>query len=84
MEWVRRYLPCEIAGTVGELGGAAVAFIRHIKKSLGVDGPVIDIGGGFSVRYREPMPTIDAIGDIIDDVLRTSRRRGSTGSPPPE
>ena len=24
-EWVRRYLPCEIAGTVGELGGAAIA-----------------------------------------------------------
>jgi hypothetical protein len=26
-EWVRRYLPCEIAGTVGELGGAAVAYM---------------------------------------------------------
>jgi hypothetical protein len=25
MEWVGRYLPCEIAGTVGELGGAAIA-----------------------------------------------------------
>jgi hypothetical protein len=25
-EWIRRYLPCEIAGTVGELGGAAVAY----------------------------------------------------------
>ena len=23
IEWVRRYLPCEIAGTVGEFGGAA-------------------------------------------------------------
>ena len=27
MEWVRRYLPCEIAGTVGELGGAAAAYL---------------------------------------------------------
>jgi hypothetical protein len=27
MEWVRRYLPCEIAGTVGELGGAAIAYL---------------------------------------------------------
>ena len=27
MEWVRRYLPCEIAGTVGELGGAAMAYL---------------------------------------------------------
>ncbi len=27
MEWVRRYLPCEIVGTIGELGGAAVAYL---------------------------------------------------------
>jgi hypothetical protein len=27
IEWSRRYLPCEIAGTVGELGGAAVAYV---------------------------------------------------------
>jgi hypothetical protein len=27
VEWVRRYLPCEIAGTVGELGGAAAAYL---------------------------------------------------------
>jgi hypothetical protein len=27
MEWVRRYLPCEIAGTVGELGGAALTYL---------------------------------------------------------
>jgi hypothetical protein len=26
-EWIRRYLPCEIAGTAGELGGAAVAYL---------------------------------------------------------
>ena len=26
-EWIRRYLPCEIAGTVGELGGATVAYL---------------------------------------------------------
>lgn len=27
MEWLGRYLPCEIAGTIGELGGAAVAYV---------------------------------------------------------
>lgn len=27
MEWIRRYLPCEIAGTAGELGGAAIAYL---------------------------------------------------------
>jgi hypothetical protein len=26
-EWIRRYLPCEIAGTVGEFGGAAIAYL---------------------------------------------------------
>ena len=26
-EWIRRYLPCEIAGTIGELGGAAAAYL---------------------------------------------------------
>ena len=30
---------------------------------------VIDIGGGFPVAYREPMPTIDAIADVIDGAL---------------
>ena len=27
MEWVRRYLPCEIASTVAELGGAALVYL---------------------------------------------------------
>ncbi|MBB5162578.1 hypothetical protein [Mycobacterium sp. AZCC_0083] len=27
LEWVRRYLPCEIAGTTCELGGAAIAYL---------------------------------------------------------
>jgi hypothetical protein len=26
-EWIRRYLPCEIMGTVGEFGGAAIAYL---------------------------------------------------------
>jgi hypothetical protein len=26
-EWIRRYLPCEIAGTVCEFGGAAIAYV---------------------------------------------------------
>jgi hypothetical protein len=26
-EWVGRYLPCEIAGTIGEIGGAGLLFI---------------------------------------------------------
>ncbi len=30
---------------------------------------MIDIGGGFPVSYREEMPSIGAIGAVIDDVL---------------
>jgi len=26
-EWIRRYLPCEIAGTAAEFGGAAIAYL---------------------------------------------------------
>jgi ornithine decarboxylase len=47
--------------------------ITHVAESLGVRGRVIDIGGGFPVDYREPMPTIDAIADVIDGALGQAR-----------
>ncbi len=47
LEWVRRYLPCEIAGTVGELGGAAIAY--EITGSLAAAAVVATIGA--SVGY---------------------------------
>src|SRR3954468_9985315 len=45
----------------------------HIADSLGVRARVIDIGGGFPVPYREPVPTIDAIADVIDGALGPAR-----------
>ena len=47
--------------------------IAHIGETLGVHSRVIDIGGGFPVAYREPMPTIDAIADVIDRALGQAR-----------
>jgi ornithine decarboxylase len=47
--------------------------IAHIHDSLGVASRIIDIGGGFPVAYREQVPTVDAIADIIDDVLGPQR-----------
>jgi ornithine decarboxylase len=47
--------------------------IAHITESLDVRTRVIDIGGGFPVAYRESMPTIDAIADVIDDALGSQR-----------
>jgi ornithine decarboxylase len=47
--------------------------IAHIADSLGVQSRVIDIGGGFPVAYRESVPTLDSIADVIDDALGSSR-----------
>jgi ornithine decarboxylase len=43
--------------------------VAHIAESLDVRTRVIDIGGGFPVAYRESIPTIDAIADVIDGAL---------------
>ena len=47
--------------------------VTHIAASLGVQTRVIDIGGGFPVEYRDPMPTIDSITDVIDSALGPAR-----------
>ena len=47
--------------------------VAHIQATLGVRTRVIDIGGGFPVSYRDLMPSIDAIADIVDDVLGATR-----------
>ena len=47
--------------------------ISHVTESLGVRARVIDIGGGFPVDYRDHMPTIDTIADVVDDTLGTAR-----------
>ena len=47
--------------------------VAHIAETPRRADRVIDIGGGFPVAYREPMPTIDAIADIVDDVLGAAR-----------
>ena len=55
-EWVRRYLPCEIAGTVGELGGAAVAYLA--TGSLAAAAITATIGasaGYYAVAYASAL-----------------------------
>jgi ornithine decarboxylase len=47
--------------------------IAHIADSLDVRARVIDIGGGFPVTYREEVPTVEEIADIVDGVLGPSR-----------
>jgi hypothetical protein len=51
-EWIRRYLPCEIAGTVGEFGGAAVAYL--VTDSLAAAAITATIGasaGYYAAAY---------------------------------
>lgn len=47
--------------------------VGHINETLGVPTTVIDIGGGFPVTYREPMPTIDAVAAAVYDELGDRR-----------
>lgn len=47
--------------------------ITHIDETLGVPTRIIDIGGGFPVSYRDPMPTIDKIAAVVDEVLGDRR-----------
>src|SRR6202158_5444217 len=47
--------------------------VGHIRETLGLRTRIIDIGGGFPVCYREPMPAIGSIADIVDDVLGERR-----------
>jgi ornithine decarboxylase len=68
---------------VGSQGSSAQPFdtalrgtldlVTHISSSLGVRTRVIDIGGGFPVAYRESMPTLDEIADVIDGALGPAR-----------
>lgn len=50
-----------------------LGLVDHLARTIDVRARVIDIGGGFPVDYREPMPAIDAIGAIVDDVLGERR-----------
>jgi ornithine decarboxylase len=47
--------------------------VTHIDETLGVPTRILDIGGGFPVSYREPMPTIDTIAGVVDEVLGDRR-----------
>jgi len=52
---------------------ATLELIAHIAESLDVHTRIIDIGGGFPVAYRESVPSIDAVADVIDEVLGSQR-----------
>ena len=51
-EWVRRYLPCEIAGTIGEIGAAGLLFV--LTESFGAAAVAGTVGasvGFYAIAY---------------------------------
>jgi hypothetical protein len=58
LEWGRRYLPCEIAGTAGELGGAGLAYM--MTGSIAAAAIVATIGasaGYYAAAYTAAVRT---------------------------
>lgn len=56
VEWARRYLPCEVAGTTCELGGAAIAYAA--TESAALTAVVATIGasvGYYAAAYLAAM-----------------------------
>jgi ornithine decarboxylase len=52
---------------------ATLDLTRHVERTLGLHVSTIDIGGGFPVSYRDDMPPIGAIGEVVDEVLGPHR-----------
>ncbi|MBA4023813.1 MAG: diaminopimelate decarboxylase [Gordonia sp.] len=49
--------------------------IDQVEAAVGVRVQVLDIGGGFPVTYRDPMPSIAEVGAVVREILGTRTRR---------
>ncbi|MDT5325362.1 MAG: ornithine decarboxylase [Mycobacterium sp.] len=52
---------------------ATAELSRTVQRTLGVRARTIDIGGGFPVSYRDPMPSIAGLTAIVDEELGAER-----------
>ncbi|MGU3434015.1 type III PLP-dependent enzyme [Actinomycetes bacterium M1A6_2h] len=55
--------------------GRTVELMDRVESSSGVQLRTLDIGGGFPVSYREPVPNIAEIASVIDTALASVRDR---------
>jgi hypothetical protein len=71
-EWIRRYLPCEITGTVGEFGGAAIAYLSTGSLAAAAITATIGASAGYyamayvsalrwSNRYQDHRPWLSRV-----------------------
>ena len=69
----RRKPGVDASSRTAKRSAGTLDLITHIDETLGVPTRIIDIGGGFPVSYREPMPAIDAVAAAVDEVLGDRR-----------
>jgi ornithine decarboxylase len=55
--------------------GAAVAEALDVAARAGLRRPVLDVGGGFPVAYRDPVPGLEAFAGAIAEALDSAVRR---------
>jgi ornithine decarboxylase len=55
--------------------GQTVDLMDRVESSMGIELRTLDIGGGFPVSYREPVPDIAEIASVIDTALASVRDR---------
>ena len=71
-----------VAFHVGSQQTRPLAFAEAARQALGVAGaaglrrPVLDVGGGFPVPYRLPVPELPAFATAVDDAVDTAVRTG--------
>ncbi len=79
-----------IGSQIFEVGGFRLAvekvadFALHIREQLGLTFPVINLGGGFGIRYIEgdsPLPVADYVNSIAEAI---QAKFGQNGYPLPE
>ena len=53
-----------------------------VLRAAGLQPRLLDIGGGFPVRHTEPIPSVEAIGEVVDRALADLPREVSVIADP--
>lgn len=75
-EWLRRYLPCEIAGTTCEMGGAALTY--HVTDSAAAAAIVATIGASVGFYAAAFIAAVRTAYRMDRSVSRSSRALRAT------
>ena len=74
-----RDLPRRLAvpqpGELARRHRAGAQDLFDVMRKAGLKPRLLNIGGGFPVRHVKPIPSIEMIGEVVNEALRRSRRR---------